>query len=110
MNQYSLGEAARLVGRSYSQCWHAYAYGRVRWPRRVGRSFVLDEDDLAALQGFFHKIDGHGVGEVVSRGDQRMVAALARLHALERQNASCTDEPSDAFGALMREMVGKMIL
>ena len=30
---------------------------------------------------------------------------LARLGALERERANCTDEPSDAFGALMRGVV-----
>lgn len=53
MNHYSLGEAAQVLGRSYSQCWHAYAYGRLRWPRRVGRTFVLDNGDLAELQAYF---------------------------------------------------------
>lgn len=57
MEQYSLAEAARLLGRSYSQCWHVFAYGRVRWPRRIGRTFVLDSSDLAALEAFF-KQDG----------------------------------------------------
>ena len=32
--------------------------------------------------------------------------ALARLHALERENVACTDEPSDAFAALMRDIIG----
>jgi hypothetical protein len=54
MNYYTLGEAARLLGRSYSQCWHVFAYGRLRWPRRVGRSFILDNDDLAALTAYFN--------------------------------------------------------
>ncbi len=53
MNHYSLGEAAQVLGRTYSQCWHVYAYGKLRWLRRVGRTFVLDQDDLACLQAYF---------------------------------------------------------
>ncbi len=36
--------------------------------------------------------------------DTAMTEQLARLHALERKRAACTDEPSDAFGALLREV------
>ncbi len=31
--------------------------------------------------------------------------ALGRLRTLEKQNAPCTDEPSDAFASLMREII-----
>jgi hypothetical protein len=72
MNQYSLGEAAQVLGRSYSQCWHAYAYGKLRWPRRVGRTFVLDGDDLAALQAYFKIERKDGDREPVSTVDRRV--------------------------------------
>lgn len=47
---YSLHEAAEAIGQSYSRCWHAYAYKRLPSPLRVGRTFVLTDDDLAVLK------------------------------------------------------------
>ncbi|WP_171472656.1 hypothetical protein [Frigoriglobus tundricola] len=47
---YGLHEAAAAIGQSYSRCWHAYAYKRLPPPLRVGRTFVLTDDDLAALK------------------------------------------------------------
>ena len=72
MNHYSLGEAAQVLGRSYSQCWHVYAYGRLRWPRRVGRTFVLDSDDLAALQAYFKIERKDGDCEPLANNDRRV--------------------------------------
>lgn len=67
---YSLHEAAEAIGQSYSRCWHAYAYKRLPPPLRVGRTFVLTEDDLAVLKQHLaetgvgkvtrHDADGHG--------------------------------------------------
>jgi hypothetical protein len=48
--QYSLSEAAAAIGESYSRCWHAYADKKLPLPRRVGRTFVLTDDDIAALK------------------------------------------------------------
>jgi hypothetical protein len=48
--QYSLTEAAAAIGESYSRCWHAFAYKKLPPPRRVGRTFVLTDDDIAALK------------------------------------------------------------
>ncbi len=48
--QYSLKEAAKIIGVSYSRAWHAYAYGRLAWPRRVGKMFILDESEVKNLR------------------------------------------------------------
>lgn len=72
MTQYSLGEAAQVLGRSYSQCWHVYAYGKLRWPRRVGRTFVLNGDDLAALQQFFEIERKDENREPIASNDRRV--------------------------------------
>ena len=53
--------------------WHAYAYGRLPWPRRVGRTFVLDSDDLAALQQLF---------EIERNDESREPNASSDRHAL----------------------------
>ena len=37
--------------------------------------------------------------------DRAVAARLDRLQALEREGTACTDEPSDAFGGLLREVV-----
>lgn len=57
---YSLHEAAAAIGQSYSRCWHAYAYKRLPSPLRVGRTFVLTDDDLAALK---EHLSGQSNGE-----------------------------------------------
>lgn len=62
-NQFSLSEAAAALGVSYSRCWHVYAYKRLPAPRRVGRTFVLTDDDIAALKTCLEsgrKEDKHG--------------------------------------------------
>lgn len=48
--QFSLKEAAKIIGVSYSRVWHAYAYGRLPWPLRVGKMFILDESDVKNLR------------------------------------------------------------
>lgn len=52
--QYSLKQAAEMVGASYSQVWHIYAYRKLQWPRRVGKTFVLNEADLVALKKYLN--------------------------------------------------------
>jgi hypothetical protein len=63
-----LNEAAAAIGQSYSRCWHAYAYKRLPPPLRVGRTFVLTEDDLTTLKE-------HLAGQ--SNGEKRQHAAAA---------------------------------
>ena len=48
--QYTLRQAAAMSGASYSQAWHVYAYGRLPWPRRVGKMFVFGEEDIESLR------------------------------------------------------------
>lgn len=67
---YTLHEAAAAIGQSYSRCWHAFAYKRLPSPLRVGRTFVLTDDDLTALKVHLtrqgegkatpHDADAHG--------------------------------------------------
>lgn len=50
---HTLRDAATALGETYSRVWHAYAYGKLPRPARVGRTFVLTESDLIALRGHF---------------------------------------------------------
>lgn len=69
---YSLKEAASLVGVSYSRAWHLYAYGRLGWPCRVGKTLVLSENDLAALKIYIaNNGDAH-----VEQADGRSVSGV----------------------------------
>ena len=53
MQMHTINEVAKMMGETYSRVWHAYAYGRVPVPVRVGRTFVLTDDDIARLQAYF---------------------------------------------------------
>jgi hypothetical protein len=69
---YSLKEAASLAGVSYSRAWHTYAYKRLGWPQRVGKTLVLSEDDLAALKTYIaNNGDAH-----VEQADGRSVQSV----------------------------------
>ncbi len=53
MDMHTINEAAKLIGETYSRVWHAYAYGRVPAPLRVGRTFVLTDTDIDRLRTYF---------------------------------------------------------
>jgi hypothetical protein len=50
---HTINEAAKLIGETYSRVWHAYAYGRVPAPLRVGKAFVLTDVDIERLRAYF---------------------------------------------------------
>ena len=52
-NMHTLSNVANIIGESYSHVWHAYAYGRVPAPLRVGRTFVLTDTDITGLRDYF---------------------------------------------------------
>ena len=52
---HTINDAAKMIGETYSRVWHAYAYGRVPAPLRVGRAFVLTDTDIDRLRVYFGK-------------------------------------------------------
>jgi hypothetical protein len=50
---HTINDAAKMIGETYSRVWHAYAYGRVPAPLRVGRAFVLTDTDIVRLRAYF---------------------------------------------------------
>jgi hypothetical protein len=73
---YTLREAAESVKETYSRVWHVYAYGRLRPPLRVGRTFAVTDADLAKLRAYFEtKKDSH------ERTDDPDEGSLRRLRA-----------------------------
>lgn len=68
---HTINDAARILGQSYSRVWHAYAYGRVPAPLRVGRAFVLTDTDIDRLRMYFARqaTSRPGIG-FVSRKDK----------------------------------------
>ena len=50
---HTINDVAKMIGQSYSRVWHAYAYGRVPAPLRVGKTFILNETDIARLKAYF---------------------------------------------------------
>lgn len=53
MTLFTLGEAARLVGTTYSRVWHVFALHRLPQPLRLGRIHMLTESDIEALKKYF---------------------------------------------------------
>lgn len=53
MHMNTIKDVANMIGETYSRVWHAYAYGRVPAPPRVGRTFVLTNSDVVKLQAYF---------------------------------------------------------
>jgi hypothetical protein len=53
MDMHTISEAAKMIGQTYSRVWHAYAYGRVPAPLRVGRAFILTDTDIDTLRMYF---------------------------------------------------------
>ncbi len=74
VNQYTMRQAAVMTGASYSRVWHVYAYGRLPWPRRVGKMFVLGEEDIESLKS--HLDNAPKGGEHVSDTDGRTVGGV----------------------------------
>ena len=68
---HTINEAARMIGQTYSRVWHAYAYGRVPAPLRVGRAFILTSGDIDRLRTYFagEASTRPGIG-LVSRKDK----------------------------------------
>ena len=60
---YTMNEAAKLIGETYSRAWHAYAYGRVPAPLRVGRAFVLTDREIERLGAYFESRRGGNLPE-----------------------------------------------
>ena len=50
---HTINDAAKMIGQTYSRVWHAYAYGRVPVPLRVGKTFILTETDIDRLRAYF---------------------------------------------------------
>ena len=50
---HTINDVARMIGETYSRVWHAFAYGRVPAPLRVGRAFVLTDTDIDRLRAYF---------------------------------------------------------
>ena len=50
---HTINDVAKMIGETYSRVWHAYAYGRVPVPLRVGRTFILTENDIVRLRAYF---------------------------------------------------------
>jgi hypothetical protein len=53
MDMHTINNVAEMIGETYSRVWHAYAYGRVPAPQRVGRVFVLTDSDIERLRAYF---------------------------------------------------------
>jgi hypothetical protein len=53
VDMHTINDAAKMIGETYSRVWHAYAYGRVPAPLRVGRTFVLTDTDIDRLRTYF---------------------------------------------------------
>ncbi len=51
---HTINDAAKMIGETYSRVWHAFAYGRVAAPLRVGRAFVLTDTDIDRLRTYFN--------------------------------------------------------
>lgn len=65
-----------------------------------------DEKRLSAL--FLRMLLARAYQKAAARRPELCIEVeknLAQLHRIERANVSCTDEPSDTFGALMRAVV-----